>query len=75
MEPEAPAPRLVTRDRAVTLGALALVVALSWTYLLRAPRHAPEMAAPARPMTEEAHASPAGPESDIAEEDDVPRFP
>lgn len=79
MEQEAEAPRLLTRDSAVTSVALALVVALSWAYLLRAPRHPHEMtplaagmasvAAP-RPMAEEAH-----PAADDAEEDDVPRFP
>ena len=79
MAQEAEAPRLLTRDSAVTLIALALLVVLSWAYLLRAPRHSREMAAPAaamasvappRPMTEDAQ-----PTTDDAEDDDVPRFP
>ena len=70
----------MTRDRAVTLGALGALVGLSWVTLARAPHHSHAMGTPAMataslasspPMAEERPA--AAPED--AEEDDVPRFP
>lgn len=79
MEQEAPPPRLLTRDRAITLGTLAVLVGLSWVYLGRAPHHSPEMApmaasssdvAPSHAMGEESRS----PATEEAEEDDVPRF-
>ena len=84
MESETEAPRILTRDRAVTLGALGLLVALSWTYLLRAPRHSHEMVplaavtppgAPGAPSVPELH--PEEPESPAEDgvEEYIPRFP
>lgn len=82
MEREAPAIQILPRDRAVTLGALALVVALSWATLLRAPSHAEEgPAAPvaaaelAPPTTDDTHASGNEAESEDDSEEGVPRFP
>lgn len=84
MEQELDAPKLLTRDRVVTLGALALLVALSWLYLLRAPRHSHETApvaiataksSPRPPVLEEFHPPASEPAADDSEEADVPRFP
>lgn len=80
MEQEAVAPRLITRDRAVTALALAVLVCLTWAYLVRPVRHSHETApiaaasskvAPPPQIAGEDHA----PVIEEIEDDDVPRFP
>ena len=83
MEQESTSPQVLARDRALILGALALLAALSWAYLLRAPDHSREMgpavaaagAASRPPALEETQVAASEPEADDGDEDGVPRFP
>jgi predicted metal-binding membrane protein len=74
--------RILGRDRAVVLAALAAIVGLSWATLLRSPSHAVEMppavaeaAAAPLPTATDMHAAEAEPEAEEDADDGVPRFP